>query len=309
MSARDQQPATAGFVLVNALVIVAAIAAAASVLLLRAEDGRTRLVAMQEADALSLALDGFEALRITLLERDLQNGDVDGLDDAWARRLDEVTLARAQMTGSIWDAQGRFNLNWLADPEFTDAGAAWASLTAQIGLAPAKRDAVVAFLSPQGPENGAAFAGLSPPVSPLGGSILMLDQLASLPEITATDMELLRRHVAVLPGRTPINVNTASAEVLLATVPQLSRARVATVLRLRQQEPFAQIDDFLAAVGLTADPEAPDPVDVGRLSVNSDWFGGEATATVGTRAATRRTLFKRQPFPTGATVQWRVTRF
>jgi len=58
---RPSDTGNGGFVLVNALVIVAALAMLATLLLVRAEGGRARLQAGLEADQLTLALDAFEA--------------------------------------------------------------------------------------------------------------------------------------------------------------------------------------------------------------------------------------------------------
>ena len=59
-----------GFVLVNALVLVAALAAVAVLLLARAESARALRATGQTATQLTLYLDAFESLAITVLEAD-----------------------------------------------------------------------------------------------------------------------------------------------------------------------------------------------------------------------------------------------
>ena len=79
-----------GFVLVNALIIVAALSVVSVWLLSRAETGRARAAAAQQAVQLELYLDAYEHLAITVLDRDLPV--VDHLSEDWARADLELEL-------------------------------------------------------------------------------------------------------------------------------------------------------------------------------------------------------------------------
>lgn len=309
MKTRAPSKRSAGFVLVNALIIVAAMAAAATLLLSRAEGGRVRLVATQQADVLTHALDAFETLGRVLLDRDLRKGPVDSLNDTWAQTSIDVPLARGRVSGAIIDQQALFNLNWLADPDDTLAHEGWQVLLRRIGIAPQKGDAIVSFLSPQGPSNRAAFRRLDPPISPLGGGILFIDQLASLTELQPEDLILLRRHTTALPTNSRVNVNSAGLNVLVAMLPQLSIARLDGIVQRRQKEPYTSLDDFFEELGLSTDPDNPDAVDPTRYAVGSDWFGAGIVATLDTRSASRRVLFRREAAPVGTQIEWRVSQF
>lgn len=295
--------------LVNALIIVAAMAAAATLLLSRAEGGRMRLVATQEADVLTHALDAFETLGRVLLDRDLRNGDVDGLNDTWAQTTIDVPLARGRVSGAITDQQALFNLNWLADSSDTLALEGWQVLLRRIGIAPQKGDAIVRFLSPQGPSNRTAFRGLDPPISPLGGGILFIDQLAPLIELQPEDLNLLRGHTTALPTNSRVNVNSADLNVLVAMLPQLSIARLDGIVQRRQKEPYPSLDVFFEELGLSTDPANPDAVDPTRYAIGSNWFGADIIATLDTRSASRRVLFRREAAPVGTQIEWRVSQF
>lgn len=309
MKARAPSNRSAGFVLVNALIIVAAMAAAATLLLSRAEGGRVRLVATQEADALTHALDAFEALGRVLLDRDLRKGAVDSLNDTWAQTTIDVPLARGRVSGAITDQQALFNLNWLADPDDTLAHEGWQVLLHRIGVAPQKGDAIVNFLSPQGPSNSTAFSGLNPPISPLGGGILLIDQLASVIALQPEDLNLLRRHTTALPTNSRVNVNSAGINVLAAMLPQLSIARLEGVVLRRQKDPYTSLDAFFEELGLSTAPDNPDAVNPQRYAVGSNWFGADISATLETRSASRRVLFRREAAPVGTQIEWRVTQF
>lgn len=299
----------AGFVLVNALVIVAAMAAAATLLLSRAEGGRMRLVAMQQADVLTHALDAFEALGRTVLNRDLSSGAVDSGADAWAPDTIDVPLETGRVSGAIRDAQSLFNLNWLADPNDALAQTGWPQLLRRIGIAPSTGEAIAGYLSLQGPTNRATFAGLTPPVAPLGGSIVLIDQLTALSEISAEDLEILRRYTTALPSNSRVNINTASVDVMLAMLPQLSLVQLNAVVVQRAKEPYPTIEAFFEELGLSTDPDSPDAVDPRRYAIGSNWFQAQITATVGSRTATRQVLFRREAPPAGTQIEWRVTRF
>jgi general secretion pathway protein K len=309
MTGRDSKQGTKGFVLVNALVLVAAMAAAATLLLSRAEGGRMRLAATQQADILTHALDAFEVLGRTVLNRDQRQGGVDSNRDDWARETFNVPLAQGRVTGHITDQQALFNINWLSDPTDTLAHDGWPVLLRRIGISPQKGDAITRFLSPQGPENRAVFGRLDPPVAPLGGSVLLLDQLAALAELTPADFALLRRHITALPANSRVNVNTAGLAVLIAMLPQRSAEQLNTVLQRRDKEPYASIDTFFAELGLSTDPADPEAVNPQRFAVASNWFEADITASLDTRRAYRRVLMRRESAPVGTQIEWRVSRF
>tara|TARA_R110002049_G_scaffold44333_3_gene129866 strand:- start:114318 stop:115232 length:915 start_codon:yes stop_codon:yes gene_type:complete len=298
-----------GFVLVNALLIVAALAAAAVFLLARADSGRVRLEARQGAAQLGAYLDAFEALAITQLNRDARTGAVDHAGEDWARPIQDVTLDRGRVTGRLRDEQALFNLNWLADQGNTQASEAFDALASRIGISPSTGDAIRAFLRPGGPEQRALFRRQTPPLDPVGGALLMFDQLADVPGIPARDMQRLRQFTTVLPGDSAINVNTVSVEVLTGFLPALRPAMLDSVLRRRRQAPFTSADDFVLVVEAAMGAALDETVDVARFAVGSDWFRVQAQAELEGQTATRTALLMRQSAPRGALVRWRVSTY
>ncbi|WP_204115947.1 type II secretion system minor pseudopilin GspK [Shimia biformata] len=320
-------PEDRGFVLVNALVLVAAMAAVAAVLLMRAETGRARLEAGQGAAQVAQYLGGAEALAVTLLDRDRAAGSLDHLGEAWAGADFNVALDRGRVAGTITDLQGLFNVNWLADPEDTDMQLAFDNLARRIGLAPARVTAIRAFLQPGGPHAlggpgaRAAYAARTPPSDPVGGAILMLDQLAEVPGITPRDLERLRRVATALPGDSLLNVNTAPPEVLAAFLPGLGAARIDQLMQSRRTAPFPSGEAFADAAGLPgadregeeetggtgeADPGAP-LITRARLAAGSEWFRLEAAAQLDHRRVARHLVLHRPPAPGRITVAWRIS--
>ncbi|MFC6582705.1 hypothetical protein [Sulfitobacter aestuariivivens] len=137
---------TRGFVLINALIIVAALAGAATLLLTRAETGRLRLEVGQTSTQLGYYLDAFDALAITILNADRANGAADHPREDWARADYNVPLDRGQIAGQITDLQSLFNLNWLNDQSNAHASDTFDRLLQRKGLSPQIGSAVRDFM-------------------------------------------------------------------------------------------------------------------------------------------------------------------
>ena len=300
----------AGFVLVNALVLVAAMAAVATFLLVQAEEGRARLDAGKQADILSANLDAFEAHGRAVLLKDMRETSADGAGEAWSRPLPEVALEQGSVSGALEDLQGRFNINWLAGTEPEAARDALDIILRRLGLSPEIGDAIAAFVSAQGPANRNAYAAFQPAMVPLGGPIFMPSQIRVLPEMSETDFARLAPYIAALPTGTKLNVNTTSDLVLSATLPQLSASQRAALIAGRTARPYESIPDLIADLNLVSGENN----DAGaalfdRLSVKSEWFGGKAVARVGEREARRELVFWRPVDSKTVAVEWRVSYF
>lgn len=313
---RPGQADRAGFVLVNALVIVAALAMIATALLMRAEGGRARLAAAQEAAQLTLALDAFDALTQThLAQTHLARA---GAGSALA--LPAVPLARGDVAGEIADLQGRFNVNWLSDPGNLWARAAFERLLRQLALPPQSAEAITAFLQPGGldAQARAAWRRLDPPLDPVGGPVLSAGQLADLPGLAPQTYARLRPLITALPGDSRLNVNSAPPEILSAILPDLPPAALARLIAARAQTPFASVEAFLIAARLeealadedteTADPEEdPAALTPDRLTVTSAWFRIDSTARLEQMSARRSGVLFRASSAKRPELIWQVT--
>lgn len=303
-----------GFVLVNALVLVAALAAVAVLLLARADQGRTRLGQSRSAAQLTLNLDAFESFALLSLET-ATDGGPDHLLRPWARPLPDMPLAHGATSGRIVDQQGLFNVNWLTNPDHAPAHAAFGRLAKGLGVSDQDAAALRALLRPGGPPDKGAFARLDPPEDPVGGALLMISQLDRMPGLSDRGRQRLRPVLTALPGNSTLNPNTADPRVLAAFLPDLPSSALDQLLARRRQTPFASAREFLAEVGLArpADDPEPDPAaDPTRLteqhlSVHSNWFEIQITATLDGAQARRRVLLLRQGVPAIIAPLWRLT--
>lgn len=298
-----------GFVLVNALVLVAAMAAAAIFVLGRAEENRVKLTASQQAAALRMALGAFEANARAQLALDARAGPIDGLDDGWATPLVDVPLDGVVLSGRVTDQQGLFNINWLSLPENADMRAGFQQLLGELGLSAALGTAIAEFVS----QDGIGSTGLrrsDPAMIPQAGPVLILDQLLALPQVTPRTLARLRTRATALPTATALNVNTASEAVLRAALPALTASQLNTLLRRRADAPYETVNVLINELQLDTDiDDNPDAVNPARLAVASDWFAGQAEAQIGTARARREMMFLRAGGAGTAQVDWRITRF
>ncbi|MDJ0820531.1 MAG: type II secretion system minor pseudopilin GspK [Paracoccaceae bacterium] len=295
-----------GFVLVNALVLVAALAGIAALLLARAEGARQRATETQTAAQVTLYLDAVEALAISLLTAPNPGQGADHLGQAWAQADINVPLDRGRVAGDLTDLQGRFNINWLADPSDIWARAGFEALLQRLGLSPVLADAVAGFVSPDGPGNAPAYARQRPPIAPVGGPVLMPSQLLALPDLSRRDMDRLAPFIATLPGDSTLNVNTAPQEVLQSLLPGLSAAQSGRLMQARAQEPFGSVQGFIETLAdFGGAGLVPEEVET-RLGISSIWFAARIEAQLGDHLRHRRTVFERRPLPAGVRVAYRL---
>jgi len=184
--------------------------------------------------ARSFAISG-EKFAAAVLFRDVEQGDrenSDSLDDDWAQTLPPVPIDNATIEGCVVDMQGKFNLNNLIDPE----GNAVQPYVEQLGrllqelnIDAAKLQAVVDWLdedvnalTPDGAEDD-YYSGLDPSYRTANSSFVSVSELQLVKGFSSqvaeeqADFEKLLPHIAALPiaqGATPVNVNTATPQVL-----------------------------------------------------------------------------------------------
>lgn len=188
-----------------------------------------------------------------------RSGGTDHLAEPWALPVQESRLStflsqdrqlhegdpEVFLSGRITDAQSRLNLASLVEegrlvPEVL---AQWTQLFALLQLPPAELQLMVRqwLLALQPPATGAESA-----TSPLRPQ--RVEQLVWLGLRPAT-VARLAPYVTVLPEATPVNLHTASLEVLLASLPGLDTATAQRLLQTRAQGHFANLDELRQLLG------------------------------------------------------------
>ncbi|WP_019142118.1 type II secretion system minor pseudopilin GspK [Noviherbaspirillum massiliense] len=193
-----------------------------------------------------------------ILREDARYSNVDYLGEPWAVSLAETRLDQyvengraetdvpdAAISGSIVDAQSRYNLtNLCQNGKINDAEvAAFARLLNQAQLNPSLAQAtaeLMASAQASATVNGGAGTGGSP--QPL--NIVYVDDLLAVPGFTAEALAKVRDFLVVLPRVTPVNVNTAPAEVLAARIEGLTLSEAAALVASRERTYFSSTNDF-----------------------------------------------------------------
>jgi len=287
-----------GIALLNALVMVAAIATLAAGLMIEAGRSHDRMAHLGGSQQAALHLDAALLLVDPVLRADWRRApDLDHLNEAWARAPLEADIDRGRMVARLADLQGRFNVNSLVNA--SDAGAArgFERLLRRLGLPVSLGPEIAGFLQPRGPVRPADYAARAVPVRVRGGAVDRVEALRLVRGMTEAHYARLAPFVAALPPRTPLNVNTAPVEVLGAVLPAAGPADAARLVAERAVTPFTDMADFeerarrLIHPGVVAQAQAP----AGGFAVSTRWFEARVDLHLDGRVHRRILTLERSP--------------
>jgi len=257
-----------GLALIIAM-LVAALAAAVAISLATAQAQWTAQVTQRrdQVQAQSIALAGIQWTRQILTTT--RATAFNHLGEPWALPLPATPVENGWVEGRIIDAQGMLNVNNLADGKQTALERQrLARLFNTLRIPPATLAAVVDWVDSDGVEEpggaeDAWYRQLAQPGLAANMAATRIEELAAVRGITPTVLGAMTRFVTALPDDTPLNVNTAPAELLAASIEGVEPAVVATLVASRAQQPFPSVADFRA-----------------RLPQGASLVGGEAMYTV-----------------------------
>jgi len=219
-------------------------------------DVRRTMVLLNRDQALQVAL-GAESLVITVLHQDLEEGQTDHLGEFWAGDLPVFPIDGGEVFGTIEDLQGRFNINNLIDAEGRidpDALEQFRRLLNALGLDPRFAGITADWLDanqdaefPDGAEDS-IYTGIIPPYRSANQLLTSVSELAALEGMDKATFDTLRPHIAALPGRTNINVNTATAAVLQSLDENMSPSDVEGLMLERESGGFGEIQTSFASL-------------------------------------------------------------
>ena len=247
-----------------------------------------------------------------ILREDIKYSGVDTLDEPWAAPLAETRLdqyvengkagsdiADTTLSGSISDAQARFNLNNLVINGVIDdvAVTAFSKLLTILNLNPEYAltcAQLIAKASPINNSSGSAptitatpsskiitesISKSSIPLIPILNSPLknaptiaiqnisytQIEDLLTIPNLKLNELNRLRPYVVFLPIRTAVNVNTAPAFVIEAYLPGSTRDDVNALIASRKTASFRDLADFSNRL-------VNKPFNTSAFSVSSNYF-------------------------------------
>lgn len=212
-----------GSALIMALLIVAIVALLSTVLLIHQQLDIRRSSQLFNYERAYLAAQTMQARAITLLKADLQAQQI----STWPKQLTKLQIPGGEVTAILWDAQGRYNLNNLRDKanqaNFIQLIATVApdmDTTAVHELA-ATITEWVSNNANQRTETADYYVQHQPPYRAAHQIMLSISELSLVKGMTAKLYQQLEPFVIALPQNTMVNLNSASAPVLVSAMPNL----------------------------------------------------------------------------------------
>jgi len=240
------------------------------------------------------------------------NPSLTALDGVWATPIEEARLDDyvdrekvemekfdATVSGRALDAQARFNLANLVDitgaPSLGQLRAyqrLLGNLQLDSGLAQATADAVARARPKTRPasdgsdrKTDSGTSGGSEPVA-----MTQIEDLLAVPGYTPQIIEKLRDYVIMLPQVTPVNVNTASAEVL-AAVTDMSVSEASALTLSNPRKKFVDTGNFKNNIN------GKNVIDGVEIDVKSQYFLTVIRVRLDRAALDAQALVWRQPNP------------
>jgi len=212
-------------------------------------DVRRTMVLLNRDQAVQVAL-GAESWVMGVLRQDLEDNQTDHLGEIWASELPGFPIDGGEVFGSIVDLQSRFNVNNLlsengepdqvaleqfrrlllavgVDPRFAGIAADWLDADLDAGF-------------PDGAEDP-MYSAMIPPYKTANQPLTSISEFAALEGMDKQIFRALEPHITALPGRTGVNVNTATAAVLQSLDEKISPSDVESLLAERETAGFADI--------------------------------------------------------------------
>jgi general secretion pathway protein K len=250
-----------GVALITAILITALISSVAlSLAWDNALDMRRTMTLLYRDQAVQVAI-GAESWIQSILRDDLAETDTDHLGEIWASELPglpvQSDVVQGELFGSIEDLQGRFNVNNLIgqdgdvdelaleqfrrllialelDPRIAGIAADWLDSNQEAGFPDGAEDAI--------------YTGFIPAYRTPNLAITNATELAALEGVDKESFDILAPHIVALPGRTGINVNTATAAVLQSLDENLSASDVESLISERENGGFADLQNTFSTL-------------------------------------------------------------
>jgi len=281
-------------------VVTMAALAATGIIVLQSTWARRAQLSNDHAQAQLLIQTGLDWAR-AILSDDLRVSSADHAGEPWALVLPAIPVDNGSLLGHIEDQQGRFNLNNLLQDGSIDVTqlAAFRRLLVLLNLPPVLALTLADWLDadqepqPGGGAEDAWYLGL--PVAALAANRPLLD-IAELADIAGFDAGVrarLQPFVTALPGKTALNVNLATPEVLAAVLPGLGLDGARGLVARRQQAWFRNYADFNSQLPAALRAAGGMPVPEDSLSVSSSFFIVSAQVTYGDARARGSALLAR----------------
>ncbi len=286
-----------GVAIITALLIVA-IATTVSVTIstrLQLDVRRTgNIIAGDQAYLYTLAAESWSQ---RILKQDRQDNDIDHLGEDWAIELPPLPLEGGYIQGKLTDLQSCFNLNSLraAGDEIAVARTRMERMLDNLGIAKGNVQAIIDWLDedlqttiPDGAED-VFYMNLERPYRTANTRMMSTSELRLVKGFENTEVyDALLPHVCAYGVSAPININTATVEVLRSLADELSESDAESIIEQRTETAFNNLAEF------TSFDNLKDKIDnTEGLSVDTDYFMLTTESTIGQVSVVTYSVIKR----------------
>ena len=289
-----------GIALITVILIVALATTVASFVAWRQQVWTRQVENLRDASqAAAVARAGVDWAGVILVE-DRRKNQFDHLAEAWAQHV-ELPVERGSVAGGMSDSQARFNLNNLvrngqvSQTDVTAFQRLLSTLEFTTETANTMVDALVDWLDADSlpyannDAESSYYLALPEPYLPANRALIDVAELRLVRGFDQAAIDKLAPWVSALPNPTPVNVNTASAEVISAVIPglNLEDARKWVADRGEGSQTLADFRSKLSAAQALGLQE-------NLLSVASDYFQVDLSVEFGRVRQRYLALYQRQ---------------
>lgn len=208
-----------------------------------------------------------------------------------------------QIRTVIYDMQGRFNLNNISSSE---AQAGFLNLVHQVAPAISNEQtvaltkAIIDWITPGQQQNSyyQYYIAKTPSYRASHQPLLTLGELRRVKELPSSLLAMLEPYVVALPVGTLVNVQTASAEVLLTIHPSMKWGVAKAIVQARATNPLLTNEDFFKL-----DVIKNNHIITNQLTTVSQYFLVETDVKIGKQNIVIYTLLARATTNTSATLR------
>lgn len=237
-----------------------------------------------------IAQAGIEWAGSILLDDFRTTGDVDSLNEIWAQTLPALPVrvrpedptSSVVISGKLTDETSKFNINNLA---FDDSNSNYNLESFKKLLVTLNIPIVYANYITDWVDNNDELIDVNsaesdfylkeqPPYRAANQPLSEIGNLSKVRDINENILKTLEPYITFLPKITKVNINTASAEVLAAVVPDLTYAQALTIVEDRKAKPFTKVSEFVQLFSEDLQERIP----IKNLSVSSIFFTAKVEA-------------------------------
>ncbi len=246
-----------GVALITAMLITALAASVAAGLAWdNSLDMRRTMLMLYRDQAIQVAF-GAESWVQGILRDDLADSQTDHLGEIWATELPGLPIEGGELFGKVEDLQGKFNVNNLIDQDgkiHQESLEQFRRLLLALGLDPRFAGITADWIDsnqeaefPDGAEDP-IYSTRTPAYRTANQMLSSVSELSAIADMDKESLDTLLPHIVALPGRTAINVNTATGPVLQSLGENISPSDVEGLLSSREDGGFTNIETVFSSL-------------------------------------------------------------